>query len=252
MVVKKTMNFNFWGKKRHNNNSLDIYNTKGNEPCSSVMESGDYDFAKQKYPESDFRCKFVQEYIKHIELIYGIKIYNCKFERPQPDGKFLNFYIYLWEDDPTVYYRIEDPNHFYAKAFYKILNENSLPAVTKELPIQILLKNISRVMHGRVLDLTWHDIHILIKEIFPEIADLNYWSDFYVFIKKDEYEKVVKTTSRMDQIKEYCYKSATKNDVHHILNFDQFHIRIDNYENYRLIGGYNYFNSDFMFNCLLY
>lgn len=246
------MLFNFQRKKKHNVCSLDIFNAKNDEPRSSVMDSSDYDFALQKYTETDFRYKFVQEYMKHIEFVHGIKIFNCKFERPQPDSDFLNFYIYLWKDDPNISYRIEDPHYFYITAFYKVLSENPLPSVTKELHIQFLLKNVWSVMYGKVLDLTWHDIHLSISGIFPEIADMSYWSNLYIFIKSDEYEKVVKTPAILSQIKQYCYNNAVEHDIHNILDFDQFHIRVDNYENYQSIGGYNYFNSDFMFNCLLY
>lgn len=47
------MIFDYGRKRVPNESSLDIYNTKENEPHSSVMESSDYDFAMQKYAKSD-------------------------------------------------------------------------------------------------------------------------------------------------------------------------------------------------------
>lgn len=246
------MFFKSKGKRVHKENSLDIYMTKENEPRSSVMESSDYDFAMQKYTESDFRFRFLQEYKNYIKLAYGVQIFNCKFELPQSDCNFLNFFIYLWEEDLTVQYRIEDPGNHFITAFYKILKDYPLPAITEQLRLQFLIKNIRRVMYSRVLELTWADIHLSIKNIFPEVVDLSYWSVFYVFIKREEFNAVVENTLQLNQIKEYCFKMAKIHDVNNILSSEQFQIRIDNYDNYKSIGGYNYFNSDYMFNCLLY
>ncbi len=246
------MFFKIKGKRVHNESSLGIYSAKENEPRSSVMESSDYDFAVQKYTKSDFRFRFVHEYINYIKLTYGVEIFNCKFELPQSDCNFLNFYIYLWEDDPTIQYRIEDANNHFIMAFYKILKDYPLPAVTEQLRLQFLIKNIYHVMHGRVLKLTWEDIHLRIKDLFPQIADISYWLVFYVFIKKEEFQVIIENTLQLNQIKEYCYKMSKIHDINNILCFEQFQIRIDNYDNYQLIGGYNYFNSDYMFNCLLF
>ncbi len=82
---------------------LDIYNTKENEPKSSVVESSDYDFAMLNYTKHDFRYEFVESYMKYIKNCYGITVFNCKFERPKTEIDFINFYIYLWEDDLIFY-----------------------------------------------------------------------------------------------------------------------------------------------------
>jgi len=232
--------------------ALDIYKAKENEPESSVMDSLDYDFAIQKYPKTDFRFRFVQEYMKYIQTTYGVEVYNCKFERPETNSIFLNFCIYFWEDDLTLQFRIENTNNHFVKAFYKILKDYPLPAVTEQLRLQVITRNIRRVMFGKILDLTWRDIHLSIKDRFPEVADLSFWSVFYVFIKKEVFHAVIEDTSQLTQIKEYCFNMAKTHDVHQILDFEQFQIRIDNYDNYQSIGGGNYFNSDYMINCLLY
>lgn len=232
--------------------ALDIYNAKENEPESSVMASIDYDFAIQRYPKTDFRFRFVQEYMKYIKTTYGVEIYNCKFERPRTDCNFLNFYIYFWEDDLTLQFRIEDSNNHFVTAFYKVLKDYPLPAVTEQLRLQFITRNIRRVMFGKILELTWRDIHLSINDSFPEVADLSFWSVFYVFIKKEAFHEVIENTFKLTQIKEYCFKMAKTHDVHQILDFEQFQIRIDNYDNYHSIGGGNYFRSDYMINCLLY
>jgi len=216
------------------------------------MESLDYDFAIQKYTKNDFRYKFVKRYIEYVKNTYKIDIFNCKIKRPKPDSKFLNFYIYLWEDDPAISYRIEDPLHFYITSFYKILDRYPLPQISKDLHIQFFQKNIKHVMYGKILDLTWHDIHESISGIFPQVANMSCWSAFYIFIKTEDFQLVVENTLLLSQIKKYCFEMAKKNDTHGILSFEEFYIRVDDYENYHSIGGYNYFNSDYMFDCLKY
>ena len=47
MVVKETMLADFERKYGHDGQGLDLYNTKVNEPHSSVLESYDYDFAME-------------------------------------------------------------------------------------------------------------------------------------------------------------------------------------------------------------
>jgi len=164
----------------------------------------------------------------------------------------LKIYIYLWENDPDIHYRIENLHHSYIKSFYKILDKHNLPGIMRETRIQFIVKNIRSVMYGRIINLTWRDIHCSIKEDFSEIADLSSWSNLYVFIKKEEFSEVIENIPHLESIKKYCYEKAKKHDVNGILSFKEFHIRIDNYENYQSIGGQHYFNSDLMFDCLLF
>ena len=246
---KQIMSYIF-GKHKRDEIGLEVYNAGDREPRSSVMDSFDYDFAVQKYRKSDFRFKFVKHYMKHIEATYGIQIFNCKFERPRVDSPFLNFFIYLWKDDPTIHYIIEDPQHIFVMAFYKILSENPLPGISKDLHVQFIQKNIRKVMNGKVLRLTWKDIHTTIQDVFPQVAELSYWSVFYVFIRNEDFKAVEDNILLLDQIKEYCFKMAKKHDEDNILDWDQFQIRVDSNENYN--GGYQYFNSDLMSDCLLY
>ena len=239
--------------KKHNiaQYGLDVYNTKENEPTSSVIESSDYDFATLKYSKKDFRYQFVENYIKYMMKNYGVTIFNCKFERPCSDSDFVNLFIYLWEDDPDIKYRIENSNNNFVVAFYEILNSYNLPAITKETRIQFIVKNIRSVMEGRCLNSTWYDIHNSIKITFPEIAELSYFAYFYLFIEKDKFDILIKNTHYLEKLKRYCFDAAKKHDINNILEYTQFHIRIDNYENYLSIGGQHYFNSDLMFDCLL-
>ena len=206
----------FLFRKKGRNNRLEIYQPKENEPNFSVVDSHDL-FALYKYPENDFRYQFIQEYIKEIESSYYIKIFNCKFGHPRPDSDCLNFYIYLWEDDPTIQIRIENPNHFYVTTFHKILNKNPLPYVHKDLPIQFFPRNIWRIMYCRALDLTWHEIYKSLQENFPEIVASKFWYTF-IYLLKVKSSTIYSKHPRLKEIKTYCFNCAKKHDVHNILD----------------------------------
>lgn len=229
---------------------LDAYNTKTYEPRNSVTGSSDYEFATTRYSKDDFRYTFTSKYMEFVKRVYDTEIANCKFERPRHDSNFINFYIYLWDDEFNLRHRIEDKSSYLIISFYKTLKKHKLPAITEKTRVQFLVKNIKHVMKSRCLDLAWHDIHNEIKEVFREVADLSYWDDFYVFIDKDLFEQIVENTEYLERIRNYCYNAAKKHDTHHILSYQDFHIRIDNFQKYSSIGGYNYFNSDYMHECL--
>ena len=228
---------------------LEIYNSKDDEPQSSVIESSDYDFAVSKYSKDDFRYNFVSKYIEYFKDIYGVDIFNCKFERPDNDSKFINFYIYLWGADPDINYRIEDKNNNYKKVFYEILKNNKLSGITETTYIQFFVKDIFKTMICHSSNCAWRDINNDIKSKFPEVKSINYWNTFYIFINADNFEKAVSDKNYLNEIRIYCYEAAKKYDIDNVLEYSNFHIRVDNYKNYHEIGGQHYFNSDCMFNC---
>jgi hypothetical protein len=230
---------------------LDLFNKKPEEPKSSVMESSDYDFAIAKYNNQDFRYKFVRKYAEIMRIEYGIEVYNCKFERPRDDSKFVNFYVYVWENDPDVNYRVDDTNNRFYLAFVKSMSKISINGLNQKSRVQVILKNINNVMYGKILDNVWHDINKTIQVKFPKVNMLSYWSNLYLFISDEQYNKIFDNMDRLQMIKKYCYEVALKYDVHKILDYDKFKIRVDNIENYRSIGGQHYFNSDYMFDCPL-
>lgn len=229
---------------------LELYNSAENDPKSSVIESSDYDFAISRYKEDDFRYEFVKKYIEYIKEKYGVNIFNCKFERPDSYSKFINFYIYLWQADPDIHYRIEDEKNKYIESFYEILKSTKLLGITETTEIQFLVKDILKTMISHSSNKAWNNIHKTIKSIFSEVVVVSYWNTFYVFINDDDFEKTVLDKEYLNEIRKYCYKATKEYDVDNVLDYSNFHIRIDNYKNYKEIGGQNYFNSDYMFNCI--
>ncbi|MEG0366718.1 MAG: hypothetical protein RR585_07770 [Coprobacillus sp.] len=230
--------------------TIDSYNTQAHEPESSVIECSDYDFATTLYPKKDFRYDFVEAYIKYIKNTYNIDIYTCKFERPKNTSDFINFYIYLYQDEVKYRYRIEDKNDIYVTSFYKVLKEYPLPVIDENFHLQFLIKNISSVMYDKVLKETFYDIRESINKEFIEIESITHWNTLYIFIKEEYFDKLIQDTDYLLKIKDYCFQSALKHNPDDVLKDHTFSIRIENYAIYKSIGGQHYFNSDYMFDCL--
>ena len=234
---------------------LEYYNKKPNEPESSVMESLDYNFSVLRYPNGSPLKKFVDEYIIAVKNNLDINLFNCRFERPKIGSdylNFLNFYIYLKGIDPLelgIFYVI-DEEHDLKKIFYEILEKNKLPAVDKNTRIQFFIKDFEKNSRNFAISRACDDIHREIKVLYPDVLALSYWSCFYVFIDEDVYEKIITDTELLKEIKEYCYRAVKKHDKDNVWNRDNFYIRIDNHKIYKEIGGYNYFNSDYMDECM--
>lgn len=238
-------------EERISEERLDLFNRIAGEPESSVMESSDYEFATAEYNSQDFRYRFVQKYSEIMRKEYGLEVYNCKFERPREDSAFVNFYVYVWENDPNVKYRVDDRKNRFYMAFVKTMSEVKIQGLNQESRVQVILKNIYNVMYGKILNNVWHDINKTIHRKFPEIELLSYWSNLYVFLSDEHYHNILDDTNRLQEIKRYCYEVALKYDVHKILDYEKFKIRVDNIGNYRAIGGQHYYNSDCMFDCPL-
>lgn len=238
-------------EERNSIERLDLFNKKAGETESSVMESSDYEFAIAKYDSQDFRYQFVQKYAEIMSKEYGLEVYNCKFERPREDSAFVNFYVYVWENAPDVKYRVDDTKNRFYMAFVKTMSEVKLEGLNQESRVQVILKNIYNVMYGKILNSLWYDIHKSISGKFFEIELLSYWSNLYVFLSDEHYNNILEDTNRLQEIKRYCYEVALRFDLHKILDYDKFQIRVDNIKNYRAIGGQHYYNSDCMFDCPL-
>lgn len=230
--------------------TIDSYNTKSSEPVSSVIECGDYEFATTIYHKKDFRYRFVQAYIKYIKQTYNINIYTCKFERPRNNSDFINFYIYLYQDEVVYRYRIDDKNDMYVTAFYNILQEYPLPLIDKDFHLQFMIKNISSVMYDKILKETLYEIRESIKTEFIEVENITHWNTLYVFIKADYFDNLIQDINFLLKIKEFCFQSALRHNPDDILKERTFSIRVENYAIYKSIGGQHYFNSDAMFDCL--
>ena len=232
------------------NYDLSFYDRQSNEPESSVLGSCDYDFSVTRYPKESQLKIFVDAYIARVKRDLGIDVFNCRFERPYRNSDFVNFYIYLTDLDPYldlgIYYRIEEKEHNLIKIFYEVLKDNKLPAIDTETRLQFLLKSFRKNSQERATYFTWHDIHDEIETVFPEVASLNHWCGFYLFIKDDDFEETIANIEYLKRIKDYCYNATKKHDIDNVFTEDNFHITIDNWKNYEEIGGQHYFNSDRM------
>ncbi len=229
---------------------LKDYDYKKGEPVSSVLAADDYGFATATYPKDDFRHSFVENYMRNIENTRGCRVVNCRFEHPQEGGSFINFYIYMWDGKEEEL--VKDSRSDFAAAFYSTLQIAELPGITDETNIQIILKNIRYVIKGHCLSCAGKELKDCIRDNFPEVAEINYWSDLYIFIWSQNFNDVISNKSYLENLKKYCYEAAIKYDGYGVVTYSDFHIRIDDYKTYSSYGGQNYFTSHVMSDCLLY
>lgn len=231
---------------------LEYYDKRPGEPQSSVMGSLDYNFAVSRYPKDSFCGSFAAAYIRFIKESEQLDIFNCRFERPQVTSNFVNYYIYLKKMDLArlaISYRIGDENHSLIKAFYKVMENNRLPGISEETRIQFLVKNFDQVTKEHSIALAWRSIHKEISAVFPEVAFLSSWTVFYVFVNENQFERIMSDSAYLEKVRKYCFEATKKCDIDGAWIYKDFHIRIDNYKNYKAIGGQHYFNSDLMSNC---
>ncbi len=217
------------------------------EPRSSVMSSMDYVFATAVYPEEDLRRRFVDAYRENLKKA-SIEIYNMRFDQPDDMKEALNIYVYLYEDDPTVRYRVEDPQHILITTFYDTMEQCPLPNVP--LYRQILVKNITTVMRETLLIRNCEQIRESLALEFPEIRRVHVYGSLYLFVKSDAFARLSSDLQRLERIRTLVYSVVSEEDSDKVLDKQDLRLYIDDIAIYNQIGGHNYFCSDYKLQCL--
>lgn len=221
------------------------YMPKENESVHSVMPSLDYDFAVSKYKKDDFRFAFIER-LKSLAMDkYKTEIYNCKLQTPGGSPDLVNVYFYMWEDDDTVDYRIENKRHYLIELFNEVNKQKPLIGFSQNIKWQFFVVNIKRVMRSKAVS----DAVEKIKVKINKGRYITNWDDIIYWFVDDTRENIDKF-NYLD-IRQQCYKIVKKYDKHGVLDYDSFHLKVDEYNIYSSIGGYNYFKSDYMFSCRL-
>ncbi len=216
------------------------------EPHASVSSSLDYNFATSEYPKGDLRRRFADAYRKNLKEL-SIRLYNVRFDSPSESSEILNVYIYLYEDDPTVSYRIEDTSHILITTFYETLEQAPLPS--SPLYRQFLVKNIRTVMRETLLHNSVDRLETALAEAFPEVVRVYAMNTVYLFVRGDAFDALCADPVRLAALRTFVYNLLKEEDVDRVLRREDFHIRVDNVETYIQTGGHHYFNSDYMYSC---
>ena len=233
-----------FGKGRKNNGFIDKFE-------HSVMPSLDYSFAKEFYEQSDSRYKLVKTFENLIWETKKIKIYNCKIEIIKTTDNLYNVYLYLSDLKKTLgedYSPLFNKN----KDFIDLFNE-----ALKEYPIKELNGKKLNSNGIFVLDFLTRarcyaignaskEIEPAIKKRNPAIEFLTFWDEtIYLFFQgREELEEFLK--GDIVAFKKFCYDIIEPFDAERVWEVDNLTFMLDIYENYRTIGGRNYFNSDAM------
>lgn len=216
------------------------------EPRSSIMSSQDYSFAKATYPDGDLRRRFVDAYRENLEKA-SVQTYNIRFDQPDELTEILHIYVYLYEDDPEVRYRVEDPQHILITAFYDTMEQCPLPKVP--LYRQILVKNIRTIMIETLLTRTYESIREAISPEFPEIRRIHVYGSLYLFVRSDAYLSLRDDAKRLAKLRKTIYAVVKKEDTDKILSPKELRLHLDDIEVYNQIGGHNYFSSEYKLQC---
>jgi hypothetical protein len=217
------------------------------EPRSSIQSSKDYEFATTFYPDEDLRRRFVDLYRENLKKA-SIDMYNMRFDQPDEMSDALNIYVYLYEDDPTVRYRVEDSQHVLITTFFDTMEQCPLPNVP--LYRQILVKNITTVMRETLLTKHCEQIKETLAPEFPEIRRVHVYSSLYLFARSDAFADLRDDSKRLAKIRKLIYSVIKKEDKDKILGPNDLKLFIDDIAVYNQIGGHNYFCSEYKMRCV--
>lgn len=178
-------------KKEHSiaddGDSLKYYDYRGNEAKASVVESGDYAFASTVYTSGDFRHDFVNEYIRRFSERNDYNVLNLRIQRPRTDSSFLNCYIYLDSSEYGTFHRLDNKDNALIEVFYEVLAEHSLPAISKELRVQFIIRDYSVIQKANAANRVWSKVQSGVLEKYEEVESLSFFGSYYIFIKSSQF-----------------------------------------------------------------
>lgn len=230
--------------------TLSFYDYTINEPKASVIESGDYEFAVSRYKVDDFRFGFVNQYMYRLNKNNNYSVKNLKIQRPENNSTFLNCYIYLDKSDYGSFHRIGNKDNVLITTFYEVLEDFCLPAISEDLRVQFIIRDYSSILRANAINRVWSEVRSEVLRKYKEVKSLSFWGSYYIFFKSKEFNKVIEDNVYLEAIRNHCFSIVHAHDSDKCWTYDEFHILVDDYENYSLLGGQHYFNSDAMNNVI--
>lgn len=218
----------------------------------SVSPSLDYPFAKERYEMTDSRYELVNAYKKLIYDVKGIDIYNCKIGIPRLVDGMYNVYIYLTDmkkDLGISYKPLLYRNDDLTALFNQALSEHPVSEL-KNLKLNhngVFIEDFSRCARAYALSKAFDSLQVAIKRKYPMIETLYRWdTTIYVFFPEHVDYGYFLNKENIKQFKEFSYDIVMQYDVEKVWSPDKLSFMLDDYANYKALGGHHYFNSDAM------
>ncbi|MHB8077581.1 hypothetical protein [Desulfosporosinus fructosivorans] len=217
------------------------------------MPSLDYQFAKEFYGPSDSRYKLIQYFDNLIWETKKIRMYNCKIEIIETAENLYNVYLYFCDLKKTLgndYKPFFNENTDFIVLFYKALKECPVAELNdKKLNSNgIFVKDFQTCARSYAINNALPKFEHAIKKRYPTIEFLTVWDQtiYLFFHDRGELEKFLE--GDIPAFKKFCYDIIKPFDIENVWETSKLAFMLDIYENYRSIGGRNYFNSDAMGN----
>lgn len=234
---------------------MTIFNDKYEHEISYAK---DYAFASDFYPKHDCRYPLTELYKFNVKEKTGVSPYNCKISIFNMDSGFYNVYLYFW--DIREVFTFEEYHEFRMHTlmrreenyFTLLFNDAMEQYPIKQLNNMRLNPNGVFVEDFRVRSLSYtadraeNDLKRLWASKYPQIVFTTRWdSALYLFFDTIyALNQFVENDSA--EFKESSCDVLKKYDNDGFCNIKAHSFILDLLENYKNIGGRNYFNSDAM------
>jgi hypothetical protein len=218
----------------------------------SVSPSLDFPFAKEKYKMTDSRYELVKAYKKLIFDVKGIEIYNCKIEIPKLAQDIYNVYIYLTDIKKELG---ESYNPWFNRNedFITLFNQTLLKHPVIELKNRnlnrngIFIQDFNKCAKAYALSKSFHSLQVALKQKYPIIEFLIFWdTTIYAFFPEHANFDDFLEKENIKHFKQFSYEIVKQYDAEKVCSPDNISFMLDDYANYKSIGGQHYFNSDAM------
>jgi len=232
-----------------------IFNDKYEQETAPAM---DYPFASDFYPERDCRYPLTEQYKASVQDKIGIAPYNCKISIPRMGNGIYNVYLYFrdirevftpeehkkfWEDSI-----IHNKESCFTRLFLDVTRQCPLPQLHGRAlnPNGVFVEDF----RARSLAYTAAEAEAELKQLWaamcPQIVYTTIWdSSLYLFFHTiDALNRFAEYDA--GELKERSCRVMKKYDKDGFCSMEAFSIMLDLLENYKSIGGHNYFNSDAM------
>ena len=218
----------------------------------------DYLFASDFYPTKDCRYLLSELFKSKVKDKTGVAPYNCKFSIPNMSKGMFNVYLYFWDirDLFTLqeYHKfwVDTLMHHKENYFTRLFNDAIKQYPIKQLNGMKLNPNGVFVEDYRVRSLAYtadraeNELTKLWAEKYPQIVYTTRWdSALYLFFNTiDILNQFIENDSA--EFKNSSYDVIKKYDKDGFYTIEILGFTLDLLENYKRIGGRNYFNSDAM------
>jgi hypothetical protein len=217
----------------------------------SVMPSLDYQFAKEFYNQSDSRYNLVKYIDNLIWETKKIRMYNCKIEIIETADNLYNVYLYFYDLKrifASDYSPFLNKNDDFIVLFNKALKECPIPELDgKKLNSNgIFVEDFLICARCYAIENASQKLEQAIKKSYPTIKFMTIWQETIYLFFQDHREIEKFLNGDIPAFKEFVYEIIKPFDVENVWKAGSLAFMLDVHDNYRSIGGRNYFNSDVM------